>query len=75
MDMMSKFEAQEALNACDLTNKANFKSYVQRDLEVIFAEEPKKRGKRAEMNIIDEAMDAIIEESHEVVKKEMNKAL
>jgi hypothetical protein len=70
MDMMSKFEAQEALNACDLTNKANFKSYVQRDLEVIFAEEPKKRGKRAEMNIIDEAMDAIIEESHEVVKKE-----
>ena len=37
MKLMSKTEAQEALNACDLSNKANFKSYVQRDLDVIFA--------------------------------------
>ena len=37
MQLMSKTEAQDALNACDLTNKENFKSYVQRDLEVIFA--------------------------------------
>lgn len=56
MNIMSKAEAQEALNACDLSNKANFKSYVQRDLENIFAEEPKKRGKRSELPIIDEAI-------------------
>jgi hypothetical protein len=42
LDMMSKADAQEALNKCDLTNRKNFKSYVQHDLEVIFAEEPKK---------------------------------
>ena len=68
MQLMSKSEAQAALNACDLSNKENFKSYVQRDLEVIFAEEPKKRGKRIEIQPVDDAM--IIEESHEVVKKE-----
>lgn len=67
MGMMSKVEAQEALNACDLSNKENFKSYVQRDLEVIFAEEPKKRGKRIEIQPIDEA---IVEKSHVVVLEE-----
>lgn len=51
MNLMSKTEAQEALNSCDLSNKANFKSYVQRDLENIFFEEPKKRFKKAEMPI------------------------
>ena len=40
MNMMSKVDAQDALNACDLSNKANFKSYVQHDLDVIFEEEP-----------------------------------
>lgn len=40
MNMMSKVEAQDALISCDLSNKANFKSYVQRDLDVIFEEEP-----------------------------------
>lgn len=40
LGMMSKIEAQEALSTCDLTNKTNFKSYVQHDLEVIFEEEP-----------------------------------
>lgn len=71
MKLMSKTEAQDALNACDLSNKANFKSYVQRDLENIFKadEEPKKRGKRAEMKIIDEFADI---ESHEVVIKKEN---
>lgn len=39
MQLMSKSEAQDALNACDLSNKENFKSYVIRDLEVIFAED------------------------------------
>lgn len=65
MGIMSKTEAQDALKSCDLSNKESFKSYVIRDLEVIFAEEPKKRGKRAELNPIDDAM--IVDESHEVV--------
>lgn len=71
VQLMSKIEAQDALNACDLSNKENFKSYVQRDLENIFKvdAEPKfKRGKRIEIQPVDDAM--IIEESHEVVKKE-----
>lgn len=64
MGMMSKPEAQEALNVCDLSNKANFKQYVQHDLENIFKEEPTvKRGKRVEINPVDEA-------AHEVVTKE-----
>lgn len=57
--LMSKSEAQEALNSCDLSNKANFKSYIQRDLENIFFEEPKKRIKK----LIDEV-------AHEVVLEE-----
>jgi hypothetical protein len=40
MGMMSKIEAQEALKSCDLSNKSNFKSYVQHDLDVIFEEDP-----------------------------------
>lgn len=40
MGLMSKTEAQDALKSCDLSNRENFKSYVQHDLEVIFAEEP-----------------------------------
>ena len=59
LGMMSKAEAQDGLNSCDLTNKENFKSYVQHDLEVIFEEEPKNKTKKAE--------------SHEVVNKEENK--
>ena len=39
MKLMSKTEAQEALIECDLSNRANFKSYVQVDLENIFAED------------------------------------
>ena len=77
MQLMSKTEAQDALNACDLTNKENFKSYVQCDLENIFkvdvvlaqAEEPKfKRGKRIEVNPVDDFADI----AHEVVYKKEN---
>ena len=39
MNLMSKAEARNALNACDISNKSDFKSYVQRDLDVIFFEE------------------------------------
>lgn len=40
MKLMTKMEAQEALKACDISKKENFKSYVQHDLDVIFEEEP-----------------------------------
>ena len=69
MKLMSKSEAQEALSTCDLSNKANFKLYVQRDISEIFKvdEEPKpKRGKRIEIRPIDDFADI----PHEVVKKE-----
>lgn len=53
VNVMSKPEAQEALKSCDLSNKANFKSFVQRDLENIFKEEPKaKRFKREEHEVV-----------------------
>ena len=39
MDMITKEQAQKELAKCDLSNKKNFKSYVQNDLEVIFEED------------------------------------
>ena len=67
MQMLTKEEAKDALDACDLSNKDNFKSFVQRDLENIYKEEPVlKRGKRAEMPIFDEAAN---HEAHEVVEQ------
>ena len=66
LGLMSKEEAQKALAECDLSNKENFKSYVQHDLENIFAADEKKRGKRAELPVLDEAVDPVI---HEVVEK------
>ena len=41
MELMTKKEAQEALSNCDLSNRANFKGYVQTDLDNIFAAEAK----------------------------------
>jgi hypothetical protein len=66
VNIMTKHEAKAALEQCDLSNKENFKSFVQRDLENIFKEEPKpKRGKRAELPIFEEAL---IEHTCEVVE-------
>lgn len=39
MEFITKDEAKAELTKCDLSNKENFKSYVQQDLENIFAEE------------------------------------
>lgn len=39
MDMLTKEQAQQELAKCDLSNRENFKSYVQTDLDNIFAEE------------------------------------
>lgn len=80
MQLMSKSEAQDALNACDLSNKENFKSYVQRDLEVIFEEDPIAVTLDAEIKEVHEDK-AIVEtsirgsnkkKSHEVVIKKEN---
>ena len=38
MGLLTQAEAQDALASCDLSNRENFKSYVQTDLENIFAE-------------------------------------
>lgn len=59
--LLTKEQAQEALNACDLSNKENFAECIQRDFKNIFAEEPKKRGKRAEV-VIDEAIHEVVEQ-------------
>ena len=62
MQMLTKEEAKAALDACDLSNKENFKSFVKRDLANIYKEEPVlKRGKRAEV-AIDEAMHEVVEQ-------------
>ena len=47
MDMITKEQAQKELAKCDLSNKKNFKSYVQHDLEVIFEEETAAAKKAA----------------------------
>lgn len=61
MQMLTKEQAKAALDACDLSNRENFKSYVQRDLANIYKEEPVlKRGKRAEI-VIDEAAHEVVE--------------
>ena len=44
LGIKTKSEAKAALEQCDLSNKEKFKSYVQNDLENIFAEEPKVKG-------------------------------
>ena len=70
MGLMSKSEAQDALLECDLTNLKNFKSYVQRDIENILKDDeaPKKRGKRAEMPIVEKAISEAEKPTvHEVV--------
>lgn len=62
MKLMSKTDAQDALNACDLSNKANFKSYVQRDLENIFAADEVSAQEEEPIVV---TLDAEIKEIHE----------
>jgi hypothetical protein len=77
---MSKSEAQDALKSCNLSNKENFKSYVQRDLENIFAEDPIIVELEAEIKEVSQDK-AIVEtyfkggkkkQQHEVVIKKEN---
>ena len=68
VNVMSKHEAKAALEQCDLSNKENFKSFVQHDLENIFKEDQKqKRNKKVEMPIFEELIEA---PQHEVVTQE-----
>lgn len=69
LGIQTKEEAKAALEQCDLSNKENFKSYVQQDLENIFKEEPKKRGKRAEF-AVDEAANIEVHEVVETIENE-----
>lgn len=39
MQLLTKEEAKAVMEQCDLSNKSNFKSYVQRDLENIFKDD------------------------------------
>jgi len=39
LKLLTKADAKAEMDKCDLSNKANFKSYVQRDLENIYAQE------------------------------------
>ena len=65
--LLTKYQAKAELDACDLSNKETFKQCIQCDLENIYKVEPVvKRGKRAEMPILDEAAHA---DAHEVVKQ------
>lgn len=65
MEMISKDEAQNELAACDLSNKDNFKHYVQRDLVNIFAKDEKQDLTE---NGADEA--TVVKQTHGVVTKE-----
>ncbi len=80
MQLISKDEAKAALEKCDLSNKANFKSYVKRDLENIFAEDNITVSVEAEIKEVT-ADEVVVEvepvlrnkaknKAHEVVKKE-----
>lgn len=63
MGKLTKAEAKEIISALELKPAEQYVSCVQRDLKVIMAEEPKpKRGKRAAMAIIDEAIKPEIKE-------------
>lgn len=78
MGTHSKSEAKEIISALDLKPIDVYVECVKRDYSKVMAEEKKsKRGKRIEIKPIDEVMDieqeiveSIVEESHEVVLKE-----
>ena len=71
MNLMSKDEAKVALNACDLSNKENFKSYVKHDLENIFAEDQDVKV-HEDKTIIETFVRGNNKKSHEVVIKKEN---
>lgn len=82
MDRLSKSEAKSIISELDLKSIESYVPFIQRDYAKVMAEEKKpKRGKRIEIKPIDDAIEveptiveqtieSIVEESHEVVKQE-----
>ena len=63
MNKLTKAEAKSIISALELKPADQYVACIQRDLKNIMAEEPKpKRGKRAAMTIIDEAIKPEIKE-------------
>lgn len=60
MKLLTKDEARVAMEQCDLTNKSNFKTYVQRDLDNIFAVD--KSSEKVEENIVEIKEEPIVVE-------------
>ena len=62
MNRLTKAEAKAIISALTLKPADQYVACIQRDLKNIMAEEPKpRRGKRALMPIIDEAIAPVIE--------------
>ncbi len=76
MEFLTKDEAKDIVSSLDLEPIDIYANCVQRDYAKVMAEEPKKRGKRSEMKLFEEAMIfepvAIEPESHEVVIEKEN---
>ena len=78
MNFITKSEAKSIISELDLDPIEFYVSCVKRDYNKVMAEDKKpKRGKRIEIQPVDEPMDlepeiieSIIAESHEVVKQE-----
>ena len=67
MDFLTKDEAKDIVSNLDLKPIASYADCIQRDYAKVMTEEPKfKRGKRIEVNPVDEFADI----AHEVVEEE-----
>jgi glyceraldehyde-3-phosphate dehydrogenase/erythrose-4-phosphate dehydrogenase len=66
MNTIDKTEAQKALSACDLSNKANFKSYVQKDLDNILEDD--KITVKVDAEIKEITKDEVVVEATPVIR-------
>ena len=66
LKLLTKAEAKAEMDKCDLSNRENFKAYVQRDLENIYAQE-KPEVKAVEAKPF---ANKVKYNSHEVVNEE-----
>ena len=78
MNLLTKAEAKDALQSCDLSNKDNFKDYVQNDLANIFKPDEDKITVNVEAEITKDEVVVEVKpvtrgksksKSHEVVHK------
>ena len=69
MKLLTKEEAQTALSKYDISNKAKFKEFVQKDLENIFAEDVKPAEKKSAPKAAKTPVVEKTEPVHEVVNK------